>query len=316
MKLLNLLTIFLFIMMLFSCGKDKSSPTAPDNEAPELSAIGNQAVLAGQTINVTLLAIDADGDSLSFSIPINPGFLSITEFSQVGDTATAILVIAPENNVKGTLNATVKVSDNRGGEDNEEFTIEVKQFTMLFLRSNGDYYLSREQTPPPFEGGFTTVRVYFYSNTVNEWKAILGNSIEDITYSFSLWLGANYPQGYFDVALVVSHNGVETELAKTKFTVPSSQYFERFSATVDGQGGGAPGDEIILRISFSGSSSGSIIFGSSEYSDSHIVVPGNITVSTPSFSSILSPQAKANTVTNAYEKESGAYPYSNSVNIK
>ena len=122
MKHRILLIIIVLITLSFSCGK---SPTGPENTAPVLSGIDNQTVTAGQTENVALSATDTDGNSLALSIPTNPGFLSITGFSQVGDTATATLVIAPDETIAGTFNATVRVSDGQGGADNESFTIEV-----------------------------------------------------------------------------------------------------------------------------------------------------------------------------------------------
>lgn len=281
MKILKFLMYVLLVMLLFICCKGKSSPTASDNNTPELSFIGNLTVLVGQTIEITLHAVDVDGDSLIFSIPANPGFLSITEFSHTGDSSSVTLIIAPEQNDKGTYNATVKVYDNKGGEDKEDFTIEVMGLTNLFLRKNdsGSLCLSTEQTPAPSGGGtYANISYFLTLSSVKKWQAILGSSIEGSTYGFSLWLAANYPQGIFDVYLSVVHNEVETVLAKTKFTVPSSQYYQRFSKTVNGRSGGAPGDEIILKIYFTGSSGGSIIFGSDYYSDSHIIIPGDIII--------------------------------------
>lgn len=95
------------------------------NGNPELSYIGSQTVIAGQTKNVPISATDDDGDPLSFSIPTNPGFLSITDFSQAGNTATATLSISPSSFLSGIYNAEVQVSDGKGGLDNESLTIEV-----------------------------------------------------------------------------------------------------------------------------------------------------------------------------------------------
>jgi len=124
-KVFIITLIFLFSFT-FQCKKDSGSPAGPDaNSVPILASIGNQALKAGTTINVSISATDADGDSLSFSITTNPGFLSISGISQSGNTATATLVIAPGENNKGTVNAVVKVSDGKGGEDSEDFSIEV-----------------------------------------------------------------------------------------------------------------------------------------------------------------------------------------------
>jgi hypothetical protein len=123
------LIIIAMITLSFSCGKKESGPTGPENTAPVLSIIDNQTVTAGQTKDIALSATDLDSDLLSFSIPTNPGFLSITGLSQVEDTATATLVIAPEETITGTFNATVQVSDGEGGVDSKNFSIDVAEST-------------------------------------------------------------------------------------------------------------------------------------------------------------------------------------------
>lgn len=129
MKLKILAIIIAFTLMFVSCGKDEddNGPTGPGNTAPVLTKIVDQTVNSGGTEDVELSATDADGDSLNFSIPTNPGFLSISGFSQTGDTASATLVIAPEDTLSGTFDVTVQVSDGRGGTDIASFVIEVQQ---------------------------------------------------------------------------------------------------------------------------------------------------------------------------------------------
>ena len=95
------------------------------NTPPVLVELGNQLVTAGETRNVQLSATDLDGDAVTFSILANPGFLSISNFSQTGNVATAMLVMSPLLNVQGTFNASVQVSDGKGGVDSENFTVEV-----------------------------------------------------------------------------------------------------------------------------------------------------------------------------------------------
>lgn len=123
---LKIFTIIIAVTIMFlSCGKDGNGPTGPQNIAPVLTEIADQTVNAGETENIELSATDADGDLLNFSIPTNPGFLSISGYSQTGDTASATLIIAPEDTFSGTFNATVQVSDGNGGIDNTNFSIEV-----------------------------------------------------------------------------------------------------------------------------------------------------------------------------------------------
>ncbi len=95
------------------------------NQSPDLTEIGEQTITAGTVKQLTLSATDADGDLLSFSIPENPGFLSITDQSQVGNTATANLLLSPSAQLSGLFNAAVAVNDGRGGSDREDFSIEV-----------------------------------------------------------------------------------------------------------------------------------------------------------------------------------------------
>jgi len=122
----KIILVIIILLFTFQCKKDSGTPTGPDiNSVPILASIGNQTLKAGETANIAISATDANGDSLSFSIPVNPGFLSISGLSQSGNTATATLIIAPGGSNIGTFDATVKVADGKGGEDSENFTIVV-----------------------------------------------------------------------------------------------------------------------------------------------------------------------------------------------
>jgi hypothetical protein len=313
MRTINIVAIVLIFVFLLSCSDDNGSPSAPENKSPVLSDIDDYVVFNGQTVNVDLFATDEDGDDLSFSIPDNPGFLSITDFDQIGDTATATLVISVGENPAGTFNVAVNVSDGKGGSDRETFTIEVKEQTKLFLRSNDEDFLSEEQTPSD-PGSYTTIRFYFYSNTIREFSAVINDGLESGAYTFTLWLGASSPQGTFSVYLLLDHNGAKKTLAFTTFNVPYDQYFQRFTKTMNGQGGGTAGDKIILRVTYSGSYPGQLLFGSNEFSDSHILIPADITVSVPKFSGTLTKSDEAESVISSFESDNGPYKLSNSVN--
>jgi hypothetical protein len=205
----------------------------------------------------------------------------------------------------GRYTGTVTVVSN-GGEATILVELEAEEITTkLYLRSNGDLFLSNEQTPPT-----STIRVYFYSssNTTREWTATLENSITSNEYSFSFWFGADSPTGYFDVSLLVDENGTEKELASTEFTVPNNPYYKKYTDTVTGQSGGNPGDLLILRISYSGSYRGAILFGYSSGSDSHITVPGAITVSHSSSSRIMAEGTHEKVVIDKAEQP-GKIPY-------
>ncbi len=164
------LIIIVLITIFFSCGKKNSSPTGPENTAPELSVIVNQTVTAGEVKNLTLTATDTDGNSLTFSISTNPGFLSITGFFQVGDTATATLVIAPDETITGTFDATIQVSDGMGGVDSEDFSIEVAEPTAEIIPGVGaanvklnDSYSELKQ----IHGSYDSVMQFKFTNASN-----------------------------------------------------------------------------------------------------------------------------------------------------
>jgi hypothetical protein len=78
---------------------------------------------AGVTREVDLIATDSDGDALTFSIVGNPGFISVENVSQTGDTATARCVMAPQAAHAGTYTGRIRVADGRGGEHTRAFTV-------------------------------------------------------------------------------------------------------------------------------------------------------------------------------------------------
>ena len=143
---LKILVIIIASLIFVSCGDDKG-PTGPGNTAPVFTEIANQTVNAGETKNVELSATDVDGDSLNFSIPTNPGFLSISGSSQNWGITNATLVIAPDDNLSGTFDATIQVSDGRGGIDRVSFIIEVLQVEITpseWIGTNMKFYVSPE----------------------------------------------------------------------------------------------------------------------------------------------------------------------------
>ncbi len=118
---ISIITFFLF----FSCEKDK------DKQRLELSKISNKTVSVCDTEHVKLTANGTDGNSLTIIIASNPGFLYLTNHSQTGNTATAILVIEPESYMKGHYEATIQVSDEKGGIDSVNFIINVTEPSLI-----------------------------------------------------------------------------------------------------------------------------------------------------------------------------------------
>lgn len=108
-----------------SCGGDGSEDrVGPRNAQPVLTAIPDQVITVGQTIETPLSATDTDGDQLSFTIPTGPGFMSIRDVQQTGNTATATCLLTPAQ--EGEYGAVVRVDDGRGGFDSQTFSITVE----------------------------------------------------------------------------------------------------------------------------------------------------------------------------------------------
>jgi hypothetical protein len=88
------------------------------NQAPVLSAIGNQTVSVGQTLALTLSASDGEGDSLTFSAGSLPAGATL-------DSTSGAFAFTPTSSQVGTYSITFSVSDGRGGSDSETITISV-----------------------------------------------------------------------------------------------------------------------------------------------------------------------------------------------
>ncbi len=96
---------------------------APDNNPPRLARIADQSIPAGVTRVTDLIASDPDGDELTFSIIGNPGFVSLEDVDQVGDTATARCVMAPSAAHAGTYSVGIRVEDSRGEHHTRIFSV-------------------------------------------------------------------------------------------------------------------------------------------------------------------------------------------------
>ncbi len=126
MNLRLLLVIGAMIVLCSSCGDDE--PEGPANNPPRLWILADHDMTAGETRSVEFFATDADGDAMTFSAVANPGFISIQNASQTGDTAKATCVIAPTAAHVGTFAGTLRVTDDKGGEGNADLSIRVEPF--------------------------------------------------------------------------------------------------------------------------------------------------------------------------------------------
>ncbi|MCK4502550.1 MAG: putative Ig domain-containing protein, partial [Desulfuromonadales bacterium] len=92
-----------------------SSAVSSENNPPALAAIGNKSVLEGVSLNFTISATDADGDSLTYnvaSLPDGAGF----------NSATGAFSWTPASTQANTYSITFSVSD---GTDTASETIQI-----------------------------------------------------------------------------------------------------------------------------------------------------------------------------------------------
>ncbi len=99
------------------------------NTPPALTTISHQSMRSGRVKRVQLSVLDAESDTVTFSIPTNPGFLSISGIARTGNMTTATLVISPPKAQKGLFNASVQVN-TIDGEAAQSFKIEAVPATL------------------------------------------------------------------------------------------------------------------------------------------------------------------------------------------
>ena len=103
-----------------------TSVTTPTNVAPVLATIGNQTLLEGETLNITVSASDANGDILNFTASNLPSFVAFTD----NGNNTSTIVISPLTGDASTNNITISVSDGTLT-DTETLTILVNDATTV-----------------------------------------------------------------------------------------------------------------------------------------------------------------------------------------
>jgi sugar lactone lactonase YvrE len=98
--------------------------SGPQNNPPVPATVANQSLNKNQQLNVALSATDADNDPVTFTLVPPLAFVSITNASPAGRTAT--LFINPNNSNAGVYNVQVKADDGKGGSNlTAVFTITV-----------------------------------------------------------------------------------------------------------------------------------------------------------------------------------------------
>jgi PKD repeat protein len=247
--------------------------TVAGNQMPKvgIAAPANGAVFApGEVITFTGSATDHEDGALTGASLVWTSSLD----GQIG-TGTSF---TRSDLSEGTHTIKLDAKDSYGWVVSASVTISVRSTTPLYLAYDGTNDILSSQ---PALSGYVTIWLYNYgSGQSTEFQASLGNAITGTGYGFSLWLGAGTAAGQtgtWTADILVEHLGARATLATNTFSVPYSNLFVQYTASVTGIAGGAPGDKLILRLTLNDVSEGAVRFGAPPL-DSHILVPGIVTV--------------------------------------
>ena len=116
-----------------SLGNATTTVTIADDDAsPLLTDLADVAVTAGQTVNITASATDADGDTISYAwtrkVSETPALPDNTSLSN------ALLAFTPTQ--AGTYTMTVTANDGHGNTDSEDVVITVSEPATLSVQAN------------------------------------------------------------------------------------------------------------------------------------------------------------------------------------
>ena len=101
------------LVLVEATGDAVAPPIDSPNTAPVITAIANQSDIAGESVNLQVIASDVDNDTLTYSATGLPQQLSIDAGTgQITGTVTEA----------GAYDVTVTVNDNNGGTDSTTFT--------------------------------------------------------------------------------------------------------------------------------------------------------------------------------------------------
>ncbi|MGQ0384108.1 MAG: putative Ig domain-containing protein [Gammaproteobacteria bacterium] len=103
----------------FGGGSSGEEPP-PANRAPTITVPASFDVLVGQSLTITPIASDPDGDTLTFSVTNKPNWLSFS-------TTTGVLTGTPQAGNVGSVDVTISVSDGRGAQANDQTRVNVQQ---------------------------------------------------------------------------------------------------------------------------------------------------------------------------------------------
>lgn len=128
--------IFFVLIVSFSLVFIGCESTGVENTPPEITNLtaSSYIITSNDTINITCIALDPDGDNITYIWEINAGLI-------VGN-GSEVDWIAPEED--GFYQITCRVTDGQGGEDSETIEIEVETFSLLIEPSEQTIDLNSE----------------------------------------------------------------------------------------------------------------------------------------------------------------------------
>ena len=181
------------------------------NQAPVLSAIGDQNIVEDQVLNLNLSASDLDNDTITYSSTGLPSFVVLTDNGD--DTAT--LDIMPTIGDAGIYPVTIKVTDNGLPNLSHEELINI---TIEALDSDADgltdydeiyIYLTEPDNPDSDNDGFDDGTEISYNsdpNDLNSWPNFADGDLAPL----------GDPDGLINVAdLLIMHRIAISELTPT-----------------------------------------------------------------------------------------------------
>ncbi|MBA7522484.1 hypothetical protein ES705_14603 [subsurface metagenome] len=116
-RIFVLVFVVAFLTLMVGCGG--TTPPIVENQAPEITSVPNLTATVGEDYTYKVKATDPDGDSLIYSLIINPTYMSVNQF-------TGVISWVPYYGQVGDNVVTVKVFDGELS-DIQSFTIAVNQ---------------------------------------------------------------------------------------------------------------------------------------------------------------------------------------------
>ncbi|UXX79907.1 Ig-like domain-containing protein [Reichenbachiella carrageenanivorans] len=179
-----------------------------DNTAPELAAIGDQTLEAGQALEVALSATDAESDALSYSIKDEPAFVSLTDN---GD-GTGKIRISPTATDAGTYTFTIAVSDGT--------LVAEETITLIVTEPDAEVLVIGDEQ-------WDAVTVYPNPSVDGRFYLTVPAGIQVSQASISIY--SAFGQEMIKRSITLEHNGDKIDVLGSQ-SLPTGYYLMMFSA--------------------------------------------------------------------------------------